>query len=200
MTGNTKRRKLEKLLQKHTEEKEKIIPKSIDIDNASKATESRRSTVMTLSLSNSTKVVERNNIERDLSNGENFPGTMRDKVMEVITSSDKIAEQTRLATDNIATLKEDISSERSYTSRVTTFPFLSHTLITYILQSYFHNYAVDSNMKPLKQYFSILTLLLLPHDSNGELSIFVNSSRDIKVEQMFEQPSEKKSGNQKVSF
>ena len=47
---------------------------------------------MTLSLSNSTKVVERNNIERDLSNGENFPGTMRDKVMEVITSSDKIAE------------------------------------------------------------------------------------------------------------
>ena len=57
--------------------------------------------------------------------------------------------------------------ERNYIPRYTRLPFLSRTLISYMLQSYFDNCAVDSNLEALKNIFSILIVLLFPRDINN---------------------------------
>ena len=79
-----------------------------------------------------------------------MPATMTDEAMEIMGSSEKIAEQARLTADNITAKVDEIGIERSYISRYTRFPFLSHTLISYMLQSHFHNGAIDSNLESLK--------------------------------------------------
>ena len=48
--------------------------------------------------------------------------------MEIIGSSDKIAEQAKLIADNIVAKIEEIGNERSYISQYARFPFLSHPL------------------------------------------------------------------------
>ena len=128
------------------------------------------------------------------------PAKISEEVMEIIGSTDKIAEQARLTADSITAKVNEIGGERSYISRYTRFPFFSHTLLSYMLQSYFHNGAIDSNLESLKKSFSILTLLPLPHDSNDELSSFMNSSRNVEVEQMIDQPAEKRAGIRKEVF
>ena len=105
-----------------------------------------------------------------------IPGTMNDDAMEIIVSSDKITEQARLTVDSITALNDEISNERSYILRYTRFLFLSYTCITYMLQTHFHNGAIDSNLKSLKKSFSLLNLLPLHHDCNDELTSFMKSS------------------------
>ena len=41
---------------------------------------------------------------------------MSDEAMDIIVSSDKIAEQTKLTADNITTLTDEIGNERIYIS------------------------------------------------------------------------------------
>ena len=69
-----------------------------------------------------------------------------------------------------------------------------------MLQSHFHNGAIDSNLESLKNTFNILTLLPLPHDCNDELSSFMNSSINVKVEQIIDHPTNKRSGMRKEVF
>ena len=88
-------------------------------------------------------------------------------------------EQARLTVDNIIAKVDKIGTERSYISRYTRFPFLSHAHLSYMLQSHIHNGAIDSNLESLKQSLSILILLPLPHYYNDELSNFMNSSRNV---------------------
>ena len=87
---------------------------------------------------------------REGNGDEMMPATMTDEAMEIMGSSEKIAEQARLTADNITAKVDEIGIERSYISRYTRFPFLSHTLISYMLQSHFHNGAIDSNLESLK--------------------------------------------------
>ena len=115
-----------------------------------------------------------------------IPTKMSDEAMEIMGSSEKIAEQTRLTADNITPKIDEIGTERCCILRYTRFPFLSHTLISYMLQSHFHNDAIDSNFESLEKSFNMLTLLPLPHDCNDELSSFMNSSRNVEVEQMID--------------
>ena len=69
-----------------------------------------------------------------------------------------------------------------------------------MLQSHCHNGAIDSNLESLNKYFSILTLLPLSRDCNDELSSFVNSSRNVEVKQMLDQPADKRAGIRKEAF
>ena len=78
---------------------------------------------------------------------------MSDEAMEIMGSSEKIAEQARLTADNITARLDKIGTERSYISRSTRFPFLSHTLISCMLQSHFYNGAIDSNLESIKKLF-----------------------------------------------
>ena len=107
-------------------------------------------------------------------------------------------EQARLTADNIAAKVDEIGTERSYISRYNRFPFLSHTLISYMFQSHFHNGAIDSNLESKK--ISNLTLLSLPHDCNDVLSSFMNSSRNVEVDQILNQPTDKRTGIRKEVF
>ena len=75
--------------------------------------------------------------------------TMSDEAMEIMGFSEKIAKQVRLTADNITAKVDEIGTERSYISRYTRFPCLSHTLISYMLQLHFHNGAIDSNLESL---------------------------------------------------
>ena len=79
-----------------------------------------------------------------------IPTKMSDEAMEVMGSSEKIAEQARLTADDITTKVDEIGTERSYISIYTRFPFLFHTLISYMLQSHLHNGAIDSNLESPK--------------------------------------------------
>ena len=66
-----------------------------------------------------------------------IPAKMSDKAMEIMGSSEKSANQIRLTADNITANVDEIGTERSYISRYTRSPFLSHTLISHMLHRTF---------------------------------------------------------------
>ena len=61
--------------------------------------------------------------------------TTTDEVKELFALASIILEQTRLASDDMASLVEDISDEKDYLSRSVRLPNLSQTSITCMLQS-----------------------------------------------------------------
>ena len=208
LVDNFKAAKVKRYNQDHSEEIE-TVPKSIDLDYNSKCSKFTNVSSVKSSSSIDTKVMEKNTLLlsffqilfcREGSGEDLIPGTMSDEAMEIIVSSDKIAEQARLTADNITALTDEIGNERSYISRYNRFPFLSHTCITYVLQAHFHNGAIDYNLDSLKKSFSLLNLLALPHDCNDELTSFTNSSRNVEVEQMLDQLAEKRAGIRKEVF
>ena len=208
LVDDFKIKELEKYRLQHPEE---AIPKGIDLDYKTSASVSTASTKLSYksSTSEDVKIVNKNGnllsflqilFCREGNGDEIMPATMTDEAMEIMGSSEKNSEQARLTADNITAKVDEIGTERSYISRYTRFPFLSHTLISYMLQSHFHNGAIDSNLESLKKSFSILTLLPLPHDCNDELSSFMNSSRNVEVEQILDQPADKRAGIRKEVF
>ena len=78
------------------------------------------------------------------------PVILSDDLQEILDSTSKISEQSRMVNDSIQVLAEDISKEKNYLSRTSEFPFLSSTLITYCLQAHYHRRALDSNNESLK--------------------------------------------------
>ena len=95
----------------------------------------------------------------------------------------------------IRTLKPCISNrqeEKNYLSRATRFPFLSTTVLTYMLHPSFHNGFIDKSMDSIKRTFSILSLLKAPVELSEEYSKYINSSKNAEVELLLDQPSEKR--------
>ena len=128
------------------------------------------------------------------------PAIVSDDVQEILESTTKISEQSRMVSDNIQVLAEDISKERNYLSRSSEFPFLSSTLNTYALQAHYHGGALDSNNESLKKSFSILALLPPPRNENEEYSGYVNSSKNNEVDRMLDQPEDKRTVMRKDVF
>ena len=85
-------------------------------------------------------------------------------------------------------------------SRFAKIPFLSQTVLTYIIQANFNTGSIDHCMESLKKYFSILCLLHPPEDDNDEYTKYIHSSRNPEVESLLEHPSEKKSCLRKEVF
>ena len=128
------------------------------------------------------------------------PAEIADEARELLTSSSSTSEQARTLSDGIEVLADDISRERSYLSRASKFPFLSNTLITYALQAHFHSGAIDGNMESLKKSFSVLALLAPPANSTDEYNGYINSSKNIEVDRMLDQPNEKRASIRKEVF
>ena len=206
---NTIKTQIDKV--KHSKVKESTsdamsIPKSIQLSDRSSA-ESKTS-------SKDTQLVEKN--ERFLSfnavlfarpvynkNGELrslLSGDLSDEATEIISSTAATAEQARLLGDNLEAFAEDISRERNYISRATKFPFLSHTTLTYLLQSHFHSGAMESNLDSLKKSFSVACLLPPQNVASDEYNGYVASSRNIEIDKILDQPAEKRSGIRKDVF
>jgi len=59
---------------------------------------------------------------------------LSNEASEIISSTASTSEQARLLGDTLEAFTDDISRERNYISRATKFPFLSHTMLTYLLQ------------------------------------------------------------------
>ena len=129
-----------------------------------------------------------------------IPASLTDEIKEIVTSSSSTSEQARELSDSIEALADDISRERCYLSRAAKFPFLSTTLITYILQAHYHSGAIDNNLESLKKSFSILSLLPPPMSATDEYNGYINSSKNQEVEYMLDQPSEKRASVKKEVF
>ena len=93
--------------------------------------------------------------------------TITNEVKELFVSASATSEQTRLASEGISVLEEDISVETDYLSRATRVSKLSQTSITYMLHSHYYSESMDESEETLKQSFSILTFLA-PSKDNGK--------------------------------
>ena len=129
-----------------------------------------------------------------------IPSIITDEIKEIISSSSSTSEQSRELSDSIEALADDVSRERCYLSRAAKFPFLSTTLITYILQAHYHSGPMDNNLESLKKSFSILSLLPPPMNTTDEYNVYINSSKNQEVENMLDQPSEKRASVKKEVF
>ena len=128
------------------------------------------------------------------------PAVFTDEVKEVFGSVTKAAEQARTMAENMSAFAEDVSKERGYISRAARFPFLSQTLVTYLLQAHVHMGSIDGNIDSIRKSFTILTLLS-PHTSHcDEYTSLLNSSRNAEVESLLDQPSEKRAEVKKEVF
>ena len=120
------------------------------------------------------------------------PAVFTDEVKEVFGSVTKAAEQARKMAENMSSFAEDVSKERGYLSRAARFPFLSQTLVTYLLQAHVYMGNIDGDIDSIRKLLTILTLLS-PHTSNcDEYTSLVNSSRNTEVESIPDQPSRKR--------
>ena len=128
------------------------------------------------------------------------PGDITDEASELLLSSTSTSEQARSFGDGIEALADDISKEKNYLSRAAEFPYLSQTLITYALQAHYHSGSIDKNMESLKKSFNVLTLLAPPHNASDEYSGYINSSKNVEVDRLLDQPAEKRSSIRKEIF
>ena len=93
------------------------------------------------------------------------PAVFTDEVKEVFGSVMKAAEQVRTMAESMSSFAEDVSKERGYLSCAARFPFLSQTLVTYLLQAHVHMESIDGSIDSIRKSFTILTLLS-PHTSH----------------------------------
>ena len=129
------------------------------------------------------------------------PAVLSDNLQEVLTTTTKVTEQARMISDSMKVLAEEISQERNYLSRASQFPFLSTTLISYAIQTHYHTETIDIDLESLKKSFSILALLAPPQDEfDDEYIGYVNSSRNVTVDRLLDQPDEKRAIMRKDIF
>ena len=128
------------------------------------------------------------------------PAVFTDEVKKVFGSVTKAAEQTRTMAENMSAFAEDVSKERGYISRAARFPFLSQTLVTYLLQAHVRMGRIDGNIDSIRKSFTILTLLS-PHTSHcDEYTSLMNSIRNAEVGSLLDQSSEKRAEVKKEVF
>ena len=73
-------------------------------------------------------------------------------------------------------------------------------LVVYLLQTRVHSGSIDGNID-LNHKSSTILALLSPHTSNcNEYTSLLNSSRNVEVGFLLDQPSRKKSGTKKEVF
>ena len=128
------------------------------------------------------------------------PATISDSLQEILTSTTKISEQARMVADAMKVLLEDVSNEKYYISRSVNFPYMSSTVITYALQTHYHTESIDVDMESLKKSFSLLTLLPPPRNQSEEYSGFINSSKNVEVDKLLDQPEDKRTSMRKEIF
>ena len=128
------------------------------------------------------------------------PAEISDEAMEVLTSSSSLSEQARSLFDCLNSLAIETAEEMQYLSRFTKLPYLSQTVLSYILQANFHSGSIDHNLESIKKSFSILCLLSPPDETNDEYMRYINSSRNTEVESILDTPAEKKSHLKKEVF
>ena len=96
------------------------------------------------------------------------PASLSDDAMEILSSTASLAEQARNLKNGLDALSKETAREPQYLSRFAKIPFLSQTVLSYILQANFHTGSIDNCMESLKKSFSILCLLHPPDEHPSE--------------------------------
>ena len=65
--------------------------------------------------------------------------------MEIIPSGASMTKKVRVTINNILFIVEDISRKKEYINRLGSYSFLSHSLISYILQVHCHTRSIDTS-------------------------------------------------------
>ena len=128
------------------------------------------------------------------------PATISDSLQEIVTITTNTSQQARMVADVMKVLLDDVSSEKYYISRNVNFPFMSSTIISYALQAHYHIESIDVDMESLKKSFSLLALLPPPRNQSEEYCGFVNSSKNVDVDRLLDQPEDKKTTMRKDVF
>ena len=128
------------------------------------------------------------------------PAQLTDEALELLASHSSTADQARALYDGLDALAADISRERTYLSRAADMPYLSQTVLTYMLQTHFHLHAIDKNHDSLKKSFNFLSFLPPPSSTNDDYTKYMNASRNVEVELLLDQPQEKRSAVKKDVF
>ena len=102
-------------------------------------------------------------------------------IMEILTSSASLAEQARSLFDCLNSLAKDTAEEIQYFSRFNNIPYLSQTVLSYILQANYHSSSIHQSLELIKKSFSILCLLHLPDDTNDEYKKDINASQNTEM-------------------
>ena len=102
--------------------------------------------------------------------------------------------------ENISSFAEDVSKEKGYLKRAARFPFLSQTLVTYLLQAHVHIGIINGSIDSIRKSFTILTLLSSHTSHYNEYTSLVNLCRNTKVECLLDQPFEKRAKFKKEVF
>ena len=79
-------------------------------------------------------------------------------------------------------------------------PYLSQTVLTYMLETHFHLHAIDKPRDFRKKTFNFLSFLPPPSSPNDDYSRYMNASRNIEVELFPDQLQEKRSTIKKDVF
>ena len=85
------------------------------------------------------------------------PAQLTDEALELLATHSSTADRARALYDGLDVLATDISRERTYLSRVADLPYLSQTVLTYMLQTHFHLHAIDKNHDSWKKSFNLLS-------------------------------------------
>ena len=127
------------------------------------------------------------------------PGQLTDEALELLATHSSTADQARALYDGLDALTIDISREFTHLSRTADLPYLSQTVITYMLQTHFFLHAIDKNHDSLKKSSNFLSFLPPPSSSNDDYSKYMNATRNVEVELLLDQPQEKRSAIKKMS-
>ena len=128
------------------------------------------------------------------------PAIISDSLQEILSTTTNISQQARMVADAMKVLLDDVSSEKYYVSRNVNFPYMSSTVITYAIQAHYHTESIDVDMESLKKSFSLLALLPPPRNQSEEYSGFVNSSKNVEVDKLLDQPDDKRTSMRKDIF
>ena len=198
---------VEEFLSKHKKEMVNtnvLVPQEVNIDEdktiVSSSTDSTKSNAINDRLATFFSILFASASDDQQGEFQLSPAIISDEVQEIMTSSSSTSDQARLIGQGIEVLADDISKEKNYLSRFGNFPFLTSTVLTYILQAHFHSGAIDESIDSLKKSFNILALLAPPQANAEEYTSFVNSSKNIDADRLLDQPSEKRSAVKKDIF
>ena len=129
-----------------------------------------------------------------------LPADLTDDALELLSSTSTTSDQAGQLADALTSIASEISTEKHYLSRAANLPHLSQTVLLYILKTTWHNGAIDKSIDSIKKSFNLLALLPPPNKTMDEYDKYISSSRNTEIEEILNQPSEKRSAVKKEIF
>ena len=120
--------------------------------------------------------------------------------MELLSSYSSTSDQATQLRYSLSALADEVRHEKNYLSKSVDFPFLSPTVLKYMISTNFHLGAIDKSLDSIKKTFNMLALLAPPTSGTDDYERYIATSRNNELEVILDQPSEKRSAVKKEIF